>query len=1010
MCIAAPSAVALEPLAKPDAGVVTDGHISALARSGDTLYIGGFFNQVGPATGPGVLLSAATGARSTSFPAVSVSPTVGFGPRVFAVLGDGAGGVWIGGDFTAVGGTPHPYLAHVLAGGSVDTATPAPNGAVRALALSPSGSTLYIGGDFDYVGVQARSHLAAIDLPSQTLDATWAPTVPNGTVNALAADANRVYVGGSFTAFGGATGNRLVALSPVDGSVLWSGDANGDVRALGLDVDRVYVGGAFTTVLGATGASRLAALNVTGTFAWDGSVTTAGSEVDTIALDGASLFAGGTFSSPGTIGGAVRDRIAKLTAATGVTDAGWNPGADGPVQALKLSGSTLYAGGSFTQIGGQPRTNLAALDASSAVVSGWTTGTPDNSVLALEIASGGIYAGGTFDSFGVVPRSHLAAIDLATGQPTGWAPVADTEVYALVATPSTIYIGGSFSNVNSESHDFIAAVNASDGQTVTGWNTSAGSYVNSMAIVNGRLFIGGYFTTIDGTPAQEVAALDPATGDLITSWTGQVTAGGSSVDTVASSEDGAALYIAGNFTEVDGVTRFWTAALSTSDGSLLPLDLNTDEPVFTFVPHAGLLYVGGDFALISGENRTYLVAVDPATGTPTSWDPAVHGDVHAIGIHDSTVYLGGTFDTVGGQPRSRLAAVDIGTGALSSFDPGPDSDVVAMLAGDDGTLVIGGSFTSLMAGPAGTVAVFSAPPSPTAAPTINAGATADPGQTLDCASGAWTGSTPQTFAWQWLQDGNSIAGATATSYTVTDGDAGHQISCRVTVTNRRTSTSATSSAVNIPAPVVVTTPGDQAPPPPPPLPPPELGRTINVYVVKDPVFYKLPKLGKRAKFQQLIKQAHLPNGTVLDTRKGRVRVEIDNGHGGVDSADFYEGVFEVNQRPKLRGLADIFLDGGGFKGCPKASKDPHLQVAAKKKPSARRSVRHLWGDGSGKFRTVGRFASATVRGTQWLTDDRCDGTLVRVKKGQVGVRDFVKRKTIVLSAPNRYFAAARKRR
>src|SRR3954453_16467902 len=142
-------AYGLEPAATPDAGVVTDGHISALARSGDTLYIAGFFNQIGPATGPGVLLSAATGTRSTSFPAVSGAGTSGLSPRVLAVLGDGTGGLWIGGDFTALGGTPRPYLAHVLAGGSVDAAMPAPNGAVRALALSPSGSTLYIGGDFN---------------------------------------------------------------------------------------------------------------------------------------------------------------------------------------------------------------------------------------------------------------------------------------------------------------------------------------------------------------------------------------------------------------------------------------------------------------------------------------------------------------------------------------------------------------------------------------------------------------------------------------------------------------------------------------------------------------------------------------------------------------------------------------------------------------------------------------------------------------------------------------------
>ncbi|HEX6712087.1 MAG TPA: hypothetical protein VF066_01835, partial [Thermoleophilaceae bacterium] len=72
--------------------------------------------------------------------------------------------------------------------------------------------------------------------------------------------------------------------------------------------------------------------------------------------------------------------------------------------------------------------------------------------------------------------------------------------------------------------------------------------------------------------------------------------------------------------------------------------------------------------------------------------------------------------------------------------------------------------------------------------------------------------------------------------------------------------------------------------------------------------------------------------------------------------------------------------------------------------------RHLWGEGSGSFRTVGRYAAATVRGTTWLTDDRCDGTLIRVKAGAVTVRDLVKRRSFSLRAPREYLAKAAKRR
>jgi hypothetical protein len=56
----------------------------------------------------------------------------------------------------------------------------------------------------------------------------------------------------------------------------------------------------------------------------------------------------------------------------------------------------------------------------------------------------------------------------------------------------------------------------------------------------------------------------------------------------------------------------------------------------------------------------------------------------------------------------------------------------------------------------------------------------------------------------------------------------------------------------------------------------------------------------------------------------------------------------------------------------------------------KRRVRKLWGDGRGRFRTRGRYGAATVRGTKWLTLDRCDGTKVRVVRGKVSVQDLVR--------------------
>ena len=62
-------------------------------------------------------------------------------------------------------------------------------------------------------------------------------------------------------------------------------------------------------------------------------------------------------------------------------------------------------------------------------------------------------------------------------------------------------------------------------------------------------------------------------------------------------------------------------------------------------------------------------------------------------------------------------------------------------------------------------------------------------------------------------------------------------------------------------------------------------------------------------------------------------------------------------------------------------------------------VRELWGrDNHGRFETHGRSAVATVRGTAWLMRDTRAGTLVKVTRGAVSVRDLVKHRTVVVLA------------
>jgi hypothetical protein len=87
-------------------------------------------------------------------------------------------------------------------------------------------------------------------------------------------------------------------------------------------------------------------------------------------------------------------------------------------------------------------------------------------------------------------------------------------------------------------------------------------------------------------------------------------------------------------------------------------------------------------------------------------------------------------------------------------------------------------------------------PSNTAAPTV--GGTAQVGQTLTASNGAWSGSTPITYTYQWQLEGTNIAGATNSTYTLVAADLEHTLDVLVTATNgvgAQTATSAQTAPV-----------------------------------------------------------------------------------------------------------------------------------------------------------------------------------------------------------------------
>jgi hypothetical protein len=161
---------------------------------------------------------------------------------------------------------------------------------------------------------------------------------------------------------------------------------------------------------------------------------------------------------------------------------------------------------------------------------------------------------------------------------------------------------------------------------------------------------------------------------------------------------------------------------------------------------------------------------------------------------------------------------------------------------------------------------------------------------------------------------------------------------------------------------------------------------------------KLP--GEKA-FSRIEAGQELPPGTVLDVSNGTGIALTDGAKGKLTVYGQKDGVPSVVTLAKVAGIVELRLTGGNVKSCAKRA----VAGLAQKKAKA---VRRVWGKGTGKFRTKGRYASAAVRGTWWLTEDYCTSTLVRVRQGSVTVRDFTKGKTVVVKAPKTYSAAKRR--
>ncbi len=389
----------------PDPSWQTDDIVRAIAFGNGAIYLGGEFTHVrppgaSPGSGEVVREHAAALNRKTG-DLLRWNPHVDGTVWAIAVW---KSRVYLGGDFTSVGGKPRSNLAAVDATtGDVLNWAPRANGAVRTFRLDADGQ-LYVGGSFGKVNGAPRQRLAKLD--RQGALTAWAPAVaqvggdpcpprcsPVVFSIDLSTDGNTVYFGGHFGKVNGTSRNEVAAVDAATGKNVrsWNPDVYAPTNCSTCqpnETHRVY---------------------------------------RVIITDNRAYMCGGFWKVWHQQKRAFNVLVTNLT--DGHPDPVFAAADDGDTTGCELRGEVLYLGGHFNYVGAACSPN------------------PPNGTSTQKC-----------NADNATVRHHVAAVDAKTGRLLPWRPSANSNhgVWAIQKGPRTVVLAGHFTRVGGVDQEGIA--------------------------------------------------------------------------------------------------------------------------------------------------------------------------------------------------------------------------------------------------------------------------------------------------------------------------------------------------------------------------------------------------------------------------------------------------------------------------------------------------------------------------------------------------------------------------
>ncbi len=503
---------------------------------------------------------------------------------------------------------------------------------------------------------------------------TWQSLASGVTISSLFYDGTRLFAGGKFNSIGTVAATNIAVWDGATWSAMGDGLTGGvsGVLAIAKDGATIFAGGDFTS---AAGPSYIAAWDGT---AWRTLGAGVNSTVKSIASTNGTTYAGGVFTQAGA---AAVNRIAKWD---GSTWSALTPQLTATsVNAIKvLPDNKVLAAGWFTFSGDPLLNNVGVFNGNSWV--GLGTGLVAPRVSTLLATGTNLYAAGTFTSLQGKPAEKIAAWD---GNSWAGIPGAPAGTLAMVSTGAVLYVGG-----DAVASSTATSVSKWDGTNWSAVGSSFGRFTPSglppsiadLCFFKNELIAGGSFT--QGSSAN------------ISKWNGSswVSVGPASTSypngaVNATTVNGRFLYVGGVFTSIaqtvsaSGLAR-WDGTNWANIGGV-PIgyavtSINGDNTN---------LYVGGNFITMAGITVNRI-----AKWSGSNWSAlgaGMNGQVTKILVHRGNVYAGGFFTAAGGIAATNIARWD-GTNwyAMGSGFGGADLAAVWAMAGRANELYVGGEF------------------------------------------------------------------------------------------------------------------------------------------------------------------------------------------------------------------------------------------------------------------------------------------------------------------------------